>query len=333
MNKLIFYFLIAFAALSCTNNRPDVSAIEVDASINRFDRDVFSLDTLNMEKGLSHLSEKYGKYWNMYNIGILGTGNPSSPGFIEYMSRFICDKNIREVYDSCAIIFADMSQQENELEMALKYMKYYFPESKTPKFYTHISGFNQSIAVDSALISVSIDNYMGENCKFYNMLSTPVPMYARASMSKERIPLDILKAMALTGFSFKSKKNNLVSNMLYHAKILYFLSQVFPDRDEAFISAYSEEDLSWCKANEANAWAYIIEKDLLYSSDHFIISKYTNDAPFTSGMPAESPARVANWLGLQIIKSYMKTSKHSLKELMNNNNYEAILRESSYQAD
>lgn len=333
MNKLILYFFLVFSLLSCTNSKPDLSSILVDASINRFDKDLFSIDTINIEEGLSALSQKYGKYWEMYNRGILGTGNPSSPGYSEYMKKFLCDKNIREVYDSCALVFADLSSEEKDLEKALKYMKYYFPNSAIPKIYTHISGFNQSVAVDSAVISVSIDNYLGENCKFYNMLATPVPMYARSSMCKERIPFDILKAMLLTSFNFKTNKNNLVSNILYQGKISYILSMLFPDRDEAFISDYNNNQLSWCKNNESASWAFFIEKDFLYSTDHFVISKYINNAPYTSGMPSDSPGRVANWLGLQIIKSYMKTTESSLAELMSNNDYDAILRKSSYQPE
>lgn len=331
MKKLVLYSLFAFLLLSCTISRPDVSKIKVNVKINRFDRDLFSTDINNLDSNLKDLSLKYGRYWLMYNKGVLRTGNPSNKDFTDYIKKFIFDRNIREVYDSCSIVFENVEKEEKELEMAFRYVKYYFPKSEIPKIYFHISGFNQSIAVDSAIISVSIDNYLGENSKFYDMLSIPIPKYQRTSMKKERIPLDILKAKALTSFSLNSKKDNLISKMLYNGKILYFLSKVFPDIEESFIMDYNKIQYEWCVANESSAWAFFIENEYLYSSDHFIISKYTNNSPFTSGMPGSSPGRVANWLGLQIIKSYMKNNNCSLSELMIKYDYDAILRESNYQ--
>ncbi|MGB5990477.1 MAG: hypothetical protein WBG43_12175 [Marinifilaceae bacterium] len=333
MKKTILYCLFAIFLLACSNSKPNVSNIIVDATIHRFDKDLFSTDINHLDVDLKSLSQKYGKYWLMYNKGVLRTGDPSAFDFDDYIEKFICDKNIREVYDTCSIVFADVKKQEKELEMAFKYMKYYFPKAEVPKVYFHVSGFNQSIVVDSAIISVSIDNYLGENCKFYDMLAMPIAKYLRSGMTKDRIPLDVLKAKALTSFSFSTKKDNLLSKILYNGKILYFLSKVFPDREESFIINYTKKQYDWCANNEAACWGFFIEKDYLYSSDHFIISKYTNDSPFTSGMPGASPGRVANWIGLQIIKSYMNNNKCSLSELMLEFDYDAILRESNYQPE
>lgn len=331
MKKLVLYSLFAILLLACNNSKPDVSEIAVNVNINRFDKDLFSTDVNNLDSNLKDLSVKYGRYWLMYNKGVLRTGNPSDKDFTDYIKKFIFDKNIREVYDTCSVVFENIEKEEKELEMAFRYAKYYFPTSEIPKIYFHISGFNQSIAVDSAIISVSIDNYLGENSKFYDMLSIPIPKYQRTSMKKERIPLDILKAKALTSFLSNFKKDNLISKMLYNGKILYFLSKVFPDREESFIMDYSHVQYEWCTKNEAAAWAFFIENEYVYSSDHFIINKYTNNSPFTSGMPDSSPGRVANWIGLQIIKSYMINNECSLPDLMIKYDYDAILRESNYQ--
>ena len=36
--------------------------------------------------------------------------------------------------------------------------------------------------------------------------------------------------------------------------------------------------------------------------------KFITDGPNTSGMPAESPGNIGSWVGLQIIKSYLKNN-------------------------
>jgi len=331
MRKIFYYILIILFIVACGDSKPDVSSIKIDHKIIRFDQDLFALESNDIDKGINELSIKYGSYWRLYNQGIVGTGNPSRSGFAEYLKKFVYDKNIREVYDSCSIVFADDSKINRELNLAFKYLKYYYPQVDLPQVYFHISGFNQSQVVDRGLISVSIDNYLGEKSKFYDMLATPVPMYARSKMNKERVPFDVIKAFALTNFVYKPVKSNLANKLIYEGKILYFLSSLFPDASEEMIMAYTKDQLLWCEANEAMAWGFFIENNYLYNSDHFIMSKYINDAPYTSGMPTDSPGRVASWLGLQIVKSYMRSNPIKLRDLMNNNDYEEILRESNYQ--
>ncbi len=128
MKKLVLYSLFAFLLLSCTISRPDVSKIKVNVKINRFDRNLFSADINNLDSNLKDLSVKYGRYWLMYNKGVLRTGNPSNKDFTDYIKKFIFDRNIREVYDSCSIVFENVEKEEKELEMAFRYVKYYFPK-------------------------------------------------------------------------------------------------------------------------------------------------------------------------------------------------------------
>ena len=77
---------------------------------------------------------------------------------------------------------------------------------------------------------------------------------------------------------------------------------------------------------------YVIEQKHLFSTDYRTIIKYINDGPFTPGMPQEAPSRTGIWLGLQIVKQYMnKHEKLTLVDLMNENDYGMLLRESAYQ--
>ena len=152
-------------------------------------------------------------------------------------------------------------------------------------------------------------------------------------MAPNRIAQDILLAYALTEFPFKAKKNNLMEQMIYQGKILYFLQALLPEKSENDIMKYSNEAFKWCVNNESHVWAYIIEHKHLFSTQSSMARNYINDAPFTSGMPQESPGRIGTWIGLQIVKSYMeKHSEVSLPELMLNDDYASLLRESAYEA-
>ena len=62
-------------------------------------------------------------------------------------------------------------------------------------------------------------------------------------------------------------------------------------------------------------WQYLIEKDLLFSTDQLTIRKLTGEAPFTSYFTNESPGRAAVWIGFRIVESYMvKNPDISLEE-------------------
>ena len=61
-----------------------------------------------------------------------------------------------------------------------------------------------------------------------------------------------------------------------------------------------------------------------------MIVKYLNDAPFTSGMPSDSPGRTVVWTGFRIVEKYMKKTGASLEELMQEQDYHKILRVAGY---
>jgi uncharacterized protein YjaZ len=78
-------------------------------------------------------------------------------------------------------------------------------------------------------------------------------------------------------------------------------------------------------------WVYLIENDLLFSSDNFVIRKLTGEAPFTSYFTNESPGRAAIWIGYKIVESYMTKNRDiSLDEMMKNTDVQAILDKAKY---
>ena len=78
-------------------------------------------------------------------------------------------------------------------------------------------------------------------------------------------------------------------------------------------------------------WQYLLEHDLLFSTDQFEVRKLTGDAPFTAYFTNESPGRAAVWIGFRIIESYMmKNTDVSLEELMRETDIQRILEKAKY---
>lgn len=328
INKSFLILLIGFL-FSCNSgsNKPDVSDIDVKVKIQRFEQELFAV---KQESDLNRLRQRYAEVLPLYSNKVIGLGDSNDSNYMGYLNQFLTDSTMRQVADSVANKFPSLEEEEKELEMAFKHLKYYFPKKQLPNCYSQISGFNQSIVVAQNLVGISLDKYLGKACEFYSYLGTP--MYARENMIPERIAQDVVLAYALTEFPFQPLKDDLISNMIYQGKIRYFVQAMMPDKSEADVMKYSQEELDWCKENDELMWGYIIEQKHLFATEYRTVIKYINDGPFTPGMPQESPSRTGIWIGWQIVKEYMeKHPKFNMQQLMLENDYATLLRESAYQ--
>lgn len=328
--KFIYIGIIAgFLLGGCgEDHRPEVKNLFRDICIERLDRDVFQLDTLHPD--LNRLQAKYGDYLDVYTQGVLQLGKVGDPDFPALFQLFLRDKVIREVADSVAAHYPDMKSQEKALSWAWAYYRHYFPERKIPLVYAHISGFNQSVVVDSAAIGIGLDNYLGEQCPFYDLLAVPVPLYARKKMTGKDIPRDVLSGWLASEFPFRPEKNDLISGMIYQGKIAYALEKLFPDEPREWWLGFTPGQWEWCEQNESQMWGFLIENEYLFSTQQRLIVKYLNDAPFTSGMPVESPGKTVVWTGYRIVKKYMEKSRDPLSALFQQQDYHKILRVAGY---
>ena len=226
-------------------------------------------------------------------------------------------------------VFRDISDMERKLQSGFRHYKYYFPHKAIPKIFTIISGFNQSLVLTNDAIGISLDNYLGANCPFYLMLGEPE--YKRENMYSNKIPTDVLLSWGMSEFVNDESQDNMISNMIYQGKMLYFLDAMFPEEPDYLKIGYKPEKLAWCHKNEAGMWTYLIEHNLLFSIDRMSIVRFIGPAPFTASFDTVSPGRTGIWLGWQIVRKYMKKNPNvSLQSLMAENDYQKILNESGY---
>lgn len=329
MKFIIAGIILGVLFAGCRNDsKPEVKELLHEVEIGRLDKDVFALDTLNPD--LKKLGDKYGRYLDIYTQGVLNLGTLRDTGFVRLFELFIKDPVMREVADSVRAAYPDMHKQEQQFAWAWAYYAYYFPQRIIPQVYTYISGFNQSVVVDSAAIGIGLDNYLGEGCAFYSMLAVPVPMYARKKMTGDDIVRDAMSGWLHTEFPFRPLKNDMISAMVYQGKIVYVLEKLFPDESQPWLFGFTPEQEEWCRNNESQIWGFLIENDYIFTTQQRLIMKYMNDAPFTSGMPAESPGKAVVWSGYRIVQKYMEKSGASLTELMGEQDYHKVLRRAGY---
>ena len=129
----------------------------------------------------------------------------------------------------------------------------------------------------------------------------------------------------------KYPADNVLSEIIHNGKLKYFEKCMLPEAEDELIFGFTPEQMKFCRNNESQMWEYLIENDLLFSTDQFIIRKLTGEAPFTSYFTNESPGRAAVWLGFRIVESYMmKNPGIKMEELMNNTDIQGILEKAKY---
>lgn len=328
----LIYFSFVFFLIACStsNKKPDISKVNINFKVYRFEKDLFNIDYAHLSDSIVTLQKKYGEFFNLFSYKIIRIGNPGNPAFPNLLLSFLTDFDINKVKKAVDSTFSDFDQTvAPRIEKAFRYYKYYFPEANVPTFITYISGFNQSMVTTDTILGISLDKYLGQQSQFYQMLG--LPKYMRQKMNKEYIPADCARAWALTQYPFSDTlDNSLLAHLIYHGKVIYFVKNLLPDEADSLVFGLTTEQLKWCKKFEPQMWDFIISNKHLFSSDFKLIKRYLDEAPFTKDFGQKSPGRAMIWIGYQIVSQYMKNSETTLPQLMNNDNYQQILKISKY---
>jgi len=328
--------LLVFSALllaSCHHNPLDIDVSGVSVppvKIDRLEKDMFTMPKDSVSQYTPKMTAKYGRFYSNLVISFINDGGLQDSTYAQSLRRFISDRDMRHAYDSCEKVYPDVSFLESGLTEAFKHFKYYFPDSSLPRIVTVMTGFNYSLIYYDKTLAISLERYLGSKNGFYTMLQ--YPKYKTSRMSKDYVLNDAVYGWLESIFKPNEDKNDMLSSIVHEGKILYLLDAMIPKTSDTIKIGYTKKQLDWCKENEFNMWAYIIQQKFLYTTDQTAINRFTNDGPFTQGFNEEfCPARTGNWLGWQIVRSYMKNNSNiTLKQLVAEKNADIILQHSGY---
>lgn len=309
----IYPFLVVFCLffLSCdkkNKTKNAVTAIPLELKVERFDKIFFEAPPKDLEK----VKAAFPFFFPAGNDNSIWLNKMQDPIW-------------REVYTEVQKKYADFEPVKSELELLFKHIKYYFPNTKTPKVITIISEMdytNKAIYADS-LVIISLELYLGKNHKFYQF-----PNYIKQNFEQKQIMPDIVS-------SFSSRKippvtdKDLLSQMIYQGKQLYLKDLFLPNYSDAEKMGYTPEQITWCQENESYMWRYFIEKEMLYSDDQKLITRFINPAPFSKfylEIDNESPGQVGAWIGWQMVRSYMENNEVPVPDLLKTDAKEIFLK-------
>ena len=302
MKKLIFLLISGCFFLQCKKNDA-IEIVDIKKSVNlnieRFDK-LYASATV---KTLPDLKNQYPFLFPK-----------QFPDSIWYAK--LSDPIFKELNVEVAKQFPDNKKFEDGLEMMVSRIKHYFPEEKTPRVITLVNEvlIDKKAFYTNDLILISLDTYLGKNHKFYE----PFAEYQKANLEPHQILPDLV-----TNFAFRkivpSQDKTLISEMIYFGKLHYLKDLFIPETPNNQKIGYTELQEKFCIENESQMWSYLVNEKLLYDNNIKNYQRFIEDGPFTKfylDIDRESPGRVGQWLGWQIVKSYMENNDVTLDQLL-----------------
>lgn len=315
MRQYFLFFILSIVLISCDkkiDHSVDLTGIEVDFKLSRFDQEFY----LSSTNSLDQLKQKYPM--------LFPTGTADSV----WINK-INDKDERELFNATQEKYSDFSKSRLEIENLFKHIKYYNADFNVPDVITVLSNVDyeyRSIYTGS-LLFVSIDVYLGKESKFYS----DYPDYIKENNTQERMVVDA--ANQIVNANLRPTLNRTFLGKMIHAgKKLYALDLYLPQKEDQIKIGYSQDKFNWVLANESEVWRYFIENDLLYSTDTKLNQRFLDEAPFSKfylAQDSQTPGRIGEWIGWQIVRSFMQKNDVSLQTLMTMNE-EEIFSKSKY---
>jgi gliding motility-associated lipoprotein GldB len=225
--------------------------------------------------------------------------------------------------------FPDFTSEEDGLYALFQHVKYHFPSFNTPQIITITSevDYRNKALLTPEYLFISLDTYLGKDHPFYIGLQE----YLKKNFEKDQILPDVANEIAEV-YVPQPESKTFLANMLYYGKILYLKDRFLPNVQDHHKIGYNQEELEWAIANEEEVWRYFVERELIFDSDTDLYSRFLYPAPFSKfylELDAESPARLGQFIGWQMIRQYMDKNEVSVQEMLATN-AETIFNKANY---
>lgn len=302
MKNIVFFISVLLLVISCKSEDPiekEIAAISVDVNVERFD---LAFKNAQPEQ-LPKLKEAYPF---MFSERI------SDSVWVERMNDTLQQLLASEVEKT----FNNFQNVEDAIEGLFQHLKYYDKTFKEPRIITVNSDVdyrNKTIVTDTIVI-IALDTYLGANHEFYE----GIPKYITQNMEASQVVCDLATNYS-EKYIFQSQRKTLLDEMIYFGKQLYFKDKMIPFKSDAEKIGYSQAQLDWAMANESYIWQYFVERELLFNTDSSLPSRFVAPAPFSKfylELDNESPGRLGQYIGWQIVKAYMDNNDVSLMDML-----------------
>ncbi|MFB2117742.1 gliding motility lipoprotein GldB [Parapedobacter sp. 2B3] len=332
----IYCFFLIIGLFSCDRTeRVDVSHVDVDITIERFDRALDSLTSANILAKNQSWLQHYGFFYADYMQHMLEAGNPlDSTRTAAVLETVIATPDFKALKTSVYETFPDMEVQEAGLTDAFRYLKYYFPAIGIPRMIAFFSGFAVQTPVGKDYLGIGLDMFLGADSKFYPALRGSIPQYLSRRFTPENIVPRVVESYVREELYPQNALDvSLLQHMVYQGKVMYVMERAMPDVADSLLIGYTTAQWEWANRFERDIWAWFLQENLLYEADYNRIQKYLGEAPFTPelGEQNESAPKLGVFIGWKMVRAYMERNPAvSLTELLDMKDAQQLLDGSRY---
>jgi len=322
--KFIAICLSMLCLISCGNriDAPDVSNIEVSLKIERFEQDLFAIDSNQTRAGLNQLKSKYPEFLPLYVNHVLGLGPLTDTNELAFTGTKLFLNYNRKPFEKSQQLYSNFNEEKKSLTKAFQYCKYYFPNYKVPTIITTVGPMDALAPMSNmepspnfmgeGFIAIGLQFYLGKDFEIYNdpdYISQIAPAYRSKRFSKEYITSDIMKLVIDDLYPDSSVRMSFADQMIEKGKRVALLKRLMPYANDTILLGYAKDQLNWANKNERSIYNYLTQSGLFYERDPILVRPYFTDAPFTREFGEASPGNLGVYIGWKIVESYLQKQK------------------------
>lgn len=331
--KFIAVCLSLWCLISCSNSSdaPDVSHIKINLNVQRFEQDLFAIDTNHLKQGLISIEKKYPTFLPLYINHVLGLGPLADSNDLAFKGTQLFLRMNRKPYEKSIQLYKDFDGIKEELTSAFQHTQFYFPEYKVPSIITTVgpmdalapmsNGEPISNFIGKDFLAIGLQFYLGKDFEVYNnpdYISQIAPAYRSKRFSKAYITSDVMKLVVDDLYPDSSSRLSFSEQMIEKGKRVALLKRLMPYIHDTIILGYSNEQLFWANKNERSVYNYLIQSGLLYERDPMLVRPFFTEGPFTREFGEASPGNLGVFIGWKITESYLsQQDKINIKNFMN----------------
>ena len=225
------WLLIVLFCLGCGwHLRPaDSEANEPLVTIDRYDQTERLFLSTGDYAALQQLKTDYPQQTRALIEDVLHLGLVSDSDINVRFLTLFQDTALQAVLTDTDRLYADMSDEEQQLSEAFRRLQTLVPDLQIPRVYTQIGSLDQSIVVGDGLLGISLDKYLGEDYPLY--LKFDYSPYQRHSMTRQFIVPDCLSFYLLSLYPLADFESATADERHWHiAKIQHVVNLIIDRR-------------------------------------------------------------------------------------------------------
>lgn len=327
-NCLFYVLILMILSVSCSESdgykkKLDVPYQKVEpqkVEIVEFNKVLFGLDTTNFEEAYRAILPQYPEI--LYD-------DPNEE-MIEAMRDFVTDTFMMKINKLVNETFPNKALIEDDIKSVYQHFKYYYPNADIPKTFTSVSGvyYNRPISIGEESVMIGLDFFLSNKDLVYDDIG--FPRYLSRRCQPFFLTRNLAEEFYYTTFGNRKNQPTVLAEMIEQGKMYYFIEALDPSLPDSVILGYTSQQMQWADVNEGEVWALVVGDNMLYSNVLDNKRMLFNDGPFTASFGNDSPPRMGDYLGLEIVRSFMYNNDVKLQDLMEMTDYQDILQRSKY---